>query len=248
MNMIASQAISGVWMLIFTLPVLLLTPDAPPTGWRFAAAAKAGIQDVLETVKQVRTINVAIYPLARMLYNDGMVGVGSLAACMPQEFEWDTISLLIGLCTSVTAMFGAYLGGIMDDRLGSLLTLKVCVPMTAMILLTRIDSTRSCAVFGDSLDRRYLGFPLLFDTSRIIYFATNQVFAFFVTALSASRTLMARISRQIGRPNFWIVWPSGSITAFLAPLCGNNQWSASQRWGFASYFVNSPWGIHVVLG
>ena len=68
--------ISGVWMLIFTLPVLLLTPDAPPTGWRFAAAAKAGIQDVLETVKQVRHYkNVAIYLLARMLYNDGMVGV-----------------------------------------------------------------------------------------------------------------------------------------------------------------------------
>ena len=104
---------------------------------------------MLETVKQVRHYkNVAIYLLARMLYNDGMVGVlvfGGVYAA--GNFEWDTISLLIfGLCTSVTAMFGAYLGGIMDDRLGSLLTLKVCVPMTAMILLglVSIEPDRGC--------------------------------------------------------------------------------------------------------
>ncbi len=114
--------ISGVWMFLLTLPVLFFTPDAPATGWRFAEAAKAGIQDVIETVKQVSHYkNVAIYLLARMLYNDGMVGVlifGGVYAA--GNFEWDTISLLIfGLFTSVTAMFGAYLGGLVDDRLGS---------------------------------------------------------------------------------------------------------------------------------
>ena len=237
--------ISGVWMLIFTLPVLLLTPDAPPTGWRFAEAAKAGIKDVLETVKQVRHYkNVAIYLLARMLYNDGMVGVlvfGGVYAA--GNFEWDTISLLIfGLCTSVTAMFGAYLGGIMDDRLGSLLTLKVCVPMTAMILLglVSIEPDRVLFVVMVSTDAVW-DFPYFSTPAELIYFATNQVFAlFFVTALSASRTLMARISPPDRATQFFGLYGlSGSITAFLAPLlvATTTQWSASQRWGFASLFV-----------
>ena len=237
--------ISGVWMFLLTLPVLFFTPDAPATGWRFAEAAKAGIQDVIETVKQVSHYkNVAIYLLARMLYNDGMVGVlifGGVYAA--GNFEWDTISLLIfGLFTSVTAMFGAYLGGLVDDKLGSLRTLKVCVPMTSLILLllVSIQPDRIGYVFAVSTDPVW-AFPYFSTPAELIYFATNQIFAiFFVTALSASRTLMARISPPDRATQFFGLYGlSGSVTAFLAPLlvATTTQFSQSQRWGFASLFI-----------
>ena len=130
----------------------------------------------------------------------------------------------------------------MDDRLGSLLTLKVCVPMTAMILLglVSIEPDRVLIVVMVSTDAVW-DFPYFWTPAELIYFATNQVFAlFFVTALSASRTLMARISPPDRATQFFGLYGlSGSITAFLAPLlvATTTQWSASQRWGFASLFV-----------
>ena len=211
---------------------------------------------MLETVKQVRHYkNVAIYLLARMLYNDGMVGVlvfGGVYAA--GNFEWDTISLLIfGLCTSVTAMFGAYLGGIMDDRLGSLLTLKVCVPMTAMILLglVSIEPDRVLFVVMVSTDAVW-DFPYFSTPAELIYFATNQVFALFVTALSASRTLMARISPPDRATQFFGLYGlSGSITAFpgAAPRGNHHAVVSIAALGFASLFCVDPARrTRVVLG
>ena len=51
---------------------------------------------------------------------------------------------------------------------------------------------------------------------------------------------MARISPPDRATQFFGLYGlSGSITAFLAPLlvATTTQWSASQRWGFASLFV-----------
>jgi len=84
-------------------------------------------------------------------------------------------------------------------------------------------------------------FPYFSTPAELIYFATNQIFAiFFVTALSASRTLMARISPPDRATQFFGLYGlSGSVTAFLAPLlvATTTQFSQSQRWGFASLFV-----------
>src|SRR5690606_403977 len=72
----------------------------------------------------------------------------------------------------------------------------------------------------------------------IFYFCTNQVFAvFFVTGLSSSRTLMARIAPpQMATQFFGLFALSGTVTAFLAPLLVATITSAfqSQRAGFAS--------------
>jgi UMF1 family MFS transporter len=206
------------------------------------AAARSGLRDVLETLSQLRHYaNVARYLLARMLFNDGMVGVlvfGGVYAA--GTFDWDTISLLIfGLCTSVSAMIGAYLGGQLDDRLGSLVTLKVAVLMTCIILLGLVSIQQDQIGFYWTVSTEPVwSFPYMNTTAELIYFCTNQIFAlFFVTALSASRTLMAKICPPEKATQFFGLYGlSGSVTAFLAPLlvATTTQWFDSQRVGFAS--------------
>ena len=86
-----------------------------------------------------------------------------------------------------------------------------------------------------------MALAVLPDTAELIYFLTFQVFAlFFVTALSASRTLMAKLSPPTMATQFFGLYSlSGSVTAFLAPLmvATTTAWFDSQRAGFASLII-----------
>ena len=235
--------ISGIWLVIFILPVLLFTPDGLSRGITWRQAARTGIREVATTLRQLikHYSNIAVYLVARMLFNDGMVGVlvfGGVYAA--GNFGWETITLLIfGLTTSVSAMIGAYLGGRLEDRLGSMRTLKVSIfgSATLLVVLTSITPETLFFVIPAS-DEPVWAFPYFSTLAELAYLATNQAFAlFFVTGLSASRTLMAKISPpEMATQFFGLYGLSGSITAFLAPLLVAvvTDITQSQRIGFAS--------------
>ena len=238
--------IAGIWLILFILPVLLFTPDGRSSGVTWQQAARAGLGEVLATLRQLikHYSNIAVYLLARMLFNDGMVGVlifGGVYAA--GNFGWETITLLIfGLTTSVSAMIGAFIGGLLDDRLGSMRTLKVSILMSAIILLvlTSITPDTLFFVFPVSTEAVW-SFPYFSSVAELTYLATNQIFAlFFVTGLSASRTLMAKLSPpEMATQFFGLYGLSGSVTAFLAPLLVAvvTDISQSQRVGFASLVI-----------
>ena len=235
--------ISSIWLVIFILPVLLFTPDGLSRGITWRQAARTGIREVATTLRQLikHYSNIAVYLVARMLFNDGMVGVlifGGVYAA--GNFGWETITLLIfGLTTSVSAMIGAYLGGRLEDRLGSMRTLKVAIfgSATLLVVLTSITPETLFFVIPAS-DEPVWAFPYFSTLAELAYLATNQAFAlFFVTGLSASRTLMAKISPpEMATQFFGLYGLSGSITAFLAPLLVAvvTDITRSQRIGFAS--------------
>ncbi len=235
--------ISSIWLVTFILPVLLFTPDGLSRGVTWREAAQTGIKEVATTLRQLikHYSDIAVYLVARMLFNDGMVGVlifGGVYAA--GNFGWETITLLIfGLTTSVSAMIGAYLGGRLDDRLGSMRTLKVSVfgSATLLVVLTSITPATLFFVIPAS-DEPVWAFPYFSTLAELAYLATNQAFAlFFVTGLSASRTLMAKISPpEMATQFFGLYGLSGSITAFLAPLLVAvvTDIMQSQRIGFAS--------------
>ena len=68
--------ISAVWLVAFSLPLFLFTPDRNVTGASARAAVRQGLADVRRTILRVRSYrNVALYLLARMLFNDGKVAI-----------------------------------------------------------------------------------------------------------------------------------------------------------------------------
>ncbi|MEZ5598387.1 MAG: MFS transporter [Pseudomonadales bacterium] len=155
-------------------------------------------------------------------------------------FHWDTTTLLIfGLCTSTSAMVGAYVGGKLDDRLGSIGTLKIAIGMSSLVLLLLVSMQPDTVLYVLPVSTAPVwDFPYFRTTAEIFYFCTNQIFAmFFVTGLSSSRTLMARISPpEMATQFFGLFALSGTVTAFLAPLlvATTTTWFQSQRVGFAS--------------
>ena len=235
----------GLITLLLILPVLLFTPDGKSTGLSVSTAARRGVSEVVQTIKQLRHYaNIAWYLLARMLFNDGMVGVLIFGGVYASgNFGWGTIDLLLfGLLTSASAMVGAYLGGLLDDRFGSMKTLKVAIFFSGVILILMTSVTPDYLFFVILVsDQPVWDFPYFSTISELVYFGLVQVFAlFFVTGLSTSRTVMARISPpEMSTQFFGLYGLSGSVTAFLAPLMVGviTDLTNSQRMGFASLAV-----------
>jgi UMF1 family MFS transporter len=234
--------IAGVWMLVMTLPIVLFTPDGRASQSPMWQLAKEGVRDVFQTLKHVRHYsNIARYLLARMFFIDGMVGVLTFGGIYASgTFGWDTTTLLIfGLCTSASAMFGAYMGGRLDDRIGSILALQIAIGTSAIVLLTLVSVQPDTILYVFKVGSEPVwDSPYFASLPELFYFATNQVFAmFFVTGLSASRTLMARISPpEMVTQFFGLFALSSTVTAFLAPLlvATVTDLFESQRLGFAS--------------
>lgn len=237
--------IGGIWLLFATLPLLLFTPDSAPSSKSILLDMKQGMLDVLTTLRQIRHYsNIGLYLLARMFFNDGMAGVlvfnGVYASGV---FGWDsTTMLMLGIVTSTSAFVGAYLGGLLDDAVGSMATLKVAIGMTTIILLILVSIEPGFVLFVLDVGTEPLWSLPFFNTiAELTYLLTFQVFAlFFVTGLSASRTLMAKLSPpEMATQFFGLYSLSGTVTAFLAPLMVGIATAIfqSQRAGFGALVV-----------
>jgi UMF1 family MFS transporter len=247
--------IAGAWMALFILPVLLFTPDGKASPSPIFQLAKEGVRDVVQTLKHVRHYsNIARYLLARMFFIDGMVGVLTFGGVYASgTFGWDTTTLLMfGLCTSASAMLGAYLGGRLDDRVGSIRALQIAIGTSTVVLLTLVSVEPDTILYFVKVGAEPVwDSPYFASLPELFYFGTNQVFAmFFVTGLSASRTLMARISPpEMATQFFGLFALSSTVTAFLAPLlvATATDLFESQRVGFASLAVLMGVGAILLL-
>lgn len=248
--------IAAVWLLLFTVPILVFTPDKARSTLSLGQSALSGVAEVWHTVRKLKEhANVARYLLARMFFNDGMVGVlifGGIYAS--GVFNWDSSELLIfGLFSSGSAMLGAFFGGLLDDHLGSKRTLMIAVSVCAIIFLGMLSVAPGQALFVLEIsDQTVWSLPFFNTPAELIYFGANQFFAvFFVTGLSASRTLMARISPPAMSAQFFALYGlSGSVTAFLAPLMVAvvTDFSGSARLGMSALIVLIVLGVILLSG
>lgn len=237
--------IGGAWLFLAIIPLLLFTPDGKASGRSLSADVRSGLQDVMGTIRQLKHYsNVAIFLLARMFFNDGMMGVVIFSGVYASgTFGWDTTSLLVlGLVTTISAMIGVFIGGFLDDRFGSLVTLKFAVGLMAVLLLALISIQPDTIWFVVGVSTEPVWASPVFSTiAEITYFLTFQLFAASaLIGLSTSRTMMARISPPERTTQFFGLYSlSGTVTAFLAPLmvATLTGWFQSQRIGFGSLLI-----------
>lgn len=235
------------WLLIFALPLLLFTPDGK-AGLGIGAAVGEGLRQVRDTMRELRHYrNIATYLFSRMMYNDGLVGIlifgGVYAAGI---FGWGTVHMLIfGILMSAAAAIGGYLGGWLDDRLGSKRTILLSVGGTMILLCTGVSITPEEILFvipHDAATATPLWAAPYFNTlPELLYFCNGLGFAMFITAaFASSRTMMARLSPPTMTTQFFGLYAlSGTATAFLGPwmVGATTAAFASQRIGFASLSI-----------
>lgn len=213
--------IVAVWLVLFSIPLFLFTPDRPRGHLPMGEAVRQGLAALAATFRDLpRHRDIATFLLARLIYNDGLntlFAFGGIYAA--GTFGMTTAEIIMfGVALNVTAGLGAFGFAFMDDRVGSKPTILV-----ALVGLF---------VFG---------LVALFATERTTFwFAALFIGIFVGPAQSASRTLMARLAPPEQRTEmFGLFALTGKVTAFIGPfLFGTATYLAgTQRAGMATILV-----------
>ena len=242
-----SGPLAAAWLFVFTLPLLLFTPDAAGQGLPIRRAVAQGLGRVWRTVLSLKHYrNVAAYLIARMFYNDGLTAVlifgGVYAAGI---FQWQALELTIyGILLSIFAVLGGVLGGWLDDTFGSKSAIMITIGCTSLTILIGVSITPSEIFFvipHDPAAPKLWGLPFFNTLPELVYLLNALFIAIFVTASYAnSRTMLARLAPTEKMTEFFGLYAlSGTATAFLGPLLVGNVtevWQ-SQRAGFGSVIL-----------
>jgi UMF1 family MFS transporter len=213
--------LTGIWFIIFVLPMFLLTPDYPARR-RWRAALREGMTDLRQTLAELpKQKSLAAFLLANMVYTDGLVSLFAFGGIYAAgTFGWNTIQIgTFGILLAIAGTFGAWLGGKLDDSLGpkrvisgSMLILLFSI---VAILLVDKDSiffvkvaapATDGALFSSAAERAYLVLGCLIGA------AGGPLQA-------ASRTLLIRMAPKDRIAQYFGLFAlTGKVTSFIGPL------------------------------
>lgn len=235
----ATALVVALWFLVFSLPLLLVVRDVEPSGRRTADIIKIGLGRLKTAVGRLRKLpDLLAYLLARMIFNEGfivlMLFMGVFSAGI---LGWTAQQLsVLGIILSVVAVGGSFAGGWLDDRIGSLRTLRICIwgSLAANFLLITITPSQILFIAVDAQATGGL-YPRAADW---MFCFTEGLAAFFVTAgLVSSRAMLAKLAPPDALNEMFSLYAlSGTATSFLGPLTIAllTQISGSQRVGLTA--------------
>jgi MFS transporter, UMF1 family len=211
----------AVWILVFSIPIVLFTPDTPSTGVPMLEAVRRGLRQLYGTFKDLWDHRqTALFLLARMIYTDGLntlfafggiFAAGAFGMSMAEVIKF-------GILLNVTAGIGALAFAWIDDWIGAKPTILI-----ALVGLV---------IFG--------GIAVSVENVTVFWIAGAFLGLFVGPAQAASRSLMGRIAPPEMRGEMFGLYAlSGKAMAFLGPfvLATVTYWTQSQRLGMATILL-----------
>jgi UMF1 family MFS transporter len=220
----------AMWLLVFSAPLFLFTPDRRGEGG--AGAVRAGLRDMAARLKALpRERDLLRFLLAHMLYNNGLLtlfGLGGVYAAGVFDMRLDEV-IVFGIGLNVAAGLGAFGFGFLDDRIGS--------RATVLIALGGLIGSAGLAAIAP--DRAWL-------------WAAGIGIGLFVGPVQASsRALMARMTPEgEAAGHFGLFALSGRATAFFGPAAVGavTALAGSQRLGIATILLFLGAGLALLAG
>jgi MFS transporter, UMF1 family len=237
--------LTGVWFIIFVLPMFLLTPDYPAKR-PVSQALRAGLIELKQTLGELpQRKSMAAFLLANMIYTDGLVSLFAFGGIYAAgTFGWQTIQIgTFGILLAIAGTLGAWLGGKLDDSLGPkrVIAGSLLILLFAIVAILFVDKdsiffvqvappAAGGALFSGAAERAYLVLGCL------IGMAGGPLQA-------ASRTLLIRMAPKDRIAQYFGLFAlTGKVTSFIGPLLIGivTAVTASQRAGMAvlvAFFV-----------
>ena len=218
MHVRAVMPLTAVWYLIFCLPLFFFSPDSPSTGVPLGKAVGQAFTQLRDSIREIRKYrDIAVFLLARMLYNDGlttMFAFGGIYAAGTFGMGPSEI-IIFGIGLNLTAGLGAASFAWLDDHIGPrktiLISLVGLITTGAGILL--VESISLFWIFGLSLG---------------IFVGPVQ---------ASSRSYLARVApTELRNEMFGLFALSGKLTSFIGPFLVGwlTLYTGSQRIGMSS--------------
>jgi MFS transporter, UMF1 family len=234
--------LTALWFVIFALPMFVLTPDFPP---KLSArqALREGLSELRETLKQLpKRRSMAAFLLANMIYTDGLVSLFAFGGIYAAgTFGWNTIQIgTFGILLAIAGTFGAWLGGKLDDRLGSkrVIAGSMMILLSSIVMILLVD--RDSVLFITVAPPRPGG-DLFAAPAEKAYLALGCLIGMAGAPLqAASRSLLIRMApRDRIVQYFGLFALTGKVTSFVGPLLVGivTAITASQKAGMATLVV-----------
>jgi MFS transporter, UMF1 family len=233
-----SAPLSGLWFVVFVLPMFLLTPDFPA---KVSArnAMREGLADLRNTLRELpKHRSMMAFLIANMIYTDGLVSLFAFGGIYAAgTFGWNTIQIgTFGIILAIAGTIGAWLGGKLDDALGP----KRVIAGSMMLLLLSIISIllidRETILFM-KVTPPVSGGGLFAAPAEKAYLALGCLIGMAGGPLqAASRTLLIRLAPQDRIGQFFGLFAlTGKVTSFMGPLLIGvvTAITASQKAGMA---------------
>ncbi|HEY5126846.1 MAG TPA: MFS transporter, partial [Bradyrhizobium sp.] len=230
--------LTGIWFIIFVLPMFLLTPDYPARR-RASEALREGLTELRQTLAELpKRKSMAAFLLANMIYTDGLVSLFAFGGIYAAgTFGWNTIQIgTFGILLAIAGTFGAWLGGKLDDSLGPkrVISGSMLILLVAIVAILLVDKDRILfvqvappapdgALFSAAAERAYLLLGCLIGA------AGGPLQA-------ASRTLLIHMApKDCIAQYFGLFALTGKVTSFVGPLLIGviTAVTASQKAGMA---------------
>jgi MFS transporter, UMF1 family len=230
-----SVLLAAVWFAVFAVPVLLLVPEARPTG---RAGGRVGVlasyrrlsADVAALWRERRT--TLSFLVASAVYRDGLAGVftfGAVIASGTFGFSASEV-VLFAIAANVVAGISTIAAGYLDDRVGP----KAIITTSLVGLLLA-----GTAVF------------VLHDGGATVFWVFGLLLCLFVgPAQSCSRSLLSRVIPPGHESEvFGLYATTGRAASFLAPLAFSTAVavSGSQHWGIVGLMLVLALGLALLL-
>jgi UMF1 family MFS transporter len=213
--------LTGIWFIVFVLPMFLLTPDYPARQ-PLREALREGLTDLRHTLGELpKQKSLAAFLLANMIYTDGLVSLFAFGGIYAAgTFGWNTIQIgTFGILLAIAGTFGAWIGGKLDDSLGPkrVITGSMLILLCSIAAILLVDKDRILfvkvappgpdgALFSGASERAYLVLGCL------IGMAGGPLQA-------ASRTLLIRLAPQDRIAQYFGLFAlTGKVTSFVGPL------------------------------
>ncbi len=229
--------LSALWFLVFVIPMFLFVPDGPkrmPIG----RAVGSGLSRLAGTLRSLRDKPVlARFLIANMIYADALVALFAFGGIYAAgAFGWGSIEIgIFGILLTVTGTFGAWMGGRLDDQLGSRFVIAASIIVLMLACLGIMGTTRSGIFFLWPVDGPQPGDGLYASWPERIYVLLGLFIGLVAGPVqAASRSLLIRLAPEEDIGQFFGLFAlSGKVTSFIGPLLVAiaTQASGSQRAG-----------------
>src|SRR6202171_1179822 len=234
--------LTGIWFIIFVLPMFLLTPDYPAKH-PAREALREGLIELKQTLGELpKQKSMAIFLLANMIYTDGLVSLFAFGGIYAAgTFGWHTIQIgTFGIILAIAGTFGAWLGGKLDDKLGPkrVISGSMLILLSSIVAILLVDKDSILfvkvappvpggALFAGAAERAYLVLGCLIGAAG----GPPQ---------AASRTLLMRLAPKDRIAQYFGLFAlTGKVTSFIGPLLigAITAFTASQKAGMAVLVV-----------
>jgi UMF1 family MFS transporter len=244
---------AAVWYALFMIPFFLFVPDRSVDAKR--ADARPPLAELWETLRALPSHrDMLLFLVARMLYADGLAAIFAFGGIYGAAvFGWGALELgLFGIVLTLTGVFGALAGGVLDDRVGS----KTVIVVSLLLLLAGafgiLSVDQGHVLYVSEVAPKEPGSAPFSSTGERVFLAFAVIVGIVAAPVqAASRALLARLAPPEKMTQYFGLFAfSGKVTAFMAPLLVAvvTQATGSQRIGMASIAVFLIAGLVLMLG